>query len=146
VPSSKPKVPGRKLWMVAIPPLLFFVLGSIFFNLEINNWSASGAGLDAVSTPLADFCMSMVFISFVFALIAIPISDQVARKGKSWSAFFWLSIVISPLITWLIASSVNKEEAPSVGVMKTCPKCAEDVKLAAVICKHCGSTFNHETN
>lgn len=27
---------------------------------------------------------------------------------------------------------------------KTCPQCAETVKLAAVVCKHCGHEFNED--
>ena len=142
----KNDVPGRKIWMVAVPPLLYLLLAGLIWNMELNNWSNSGDGLDAVSTPIADFCFAMVLISLIFAIIALPIADQAALKGKGWSSFFWLSILLSPLITWLIVSSINKEDRPSNSATKVCPKCAEDVKSAAVICKHCGSRFSSKSN
>ena len=34
--------------------------------------------------------------------------------------------------------------APSGAGLKTCPYCAEDIQMAAIKCKHCGSDLNHE--
>lgn len=30
----------------------------------------------------------------------------------------------------------------NAGPIRTCPKCAEDIKAAAVVCKHCGSELS----
>ena len=62
-----------------------------------------------------------------------------------WSVF-WLSIILSPVIGLIIALMspsevkvvVSKSENESTGSQKICPDCAEDVKEAALKCKHCG--------
>jgi hypothetical protein len=53
-------------------------------------------------------------IWFVFGFIALSIADLAVSKGRSWIAFFWLSLLISPLVTWLILASIkdDKGQAP----------------------------------
>jgi len=50
----------------------------------------------------------LVILSF-FAIFATRIADIAHDKGKSWEAFFWLSLLVSPLITWLIVASIKSE-------------------------------------
>lgn len=78
---------------------------------------------------------------FFFGLAALSIADQASAKGKNWVSFFWLSIFISPLITWLIVSSIQPEQGKILEGNIACPMCAEPIKAAAKLCKHCGSTL-----
>ena len=49
------------------------------------------------------------FIWFSFGYIAISIANLAVAKGRSWLAFFWLSLLLSPLVTWLVLASVKTE-------------------------------------
>ena len=67
------------------------------------------------------------------------------RKGRSYYAFFWLSVLINPLVTGIIAAAI----APAPGspaldnglATKPCPMCAETVKSEAKVCRFCGHEF-----
>jgi len=76
-------------------------------------------------------------------IIADLTASASRKKGRSYWAFFFLSLIL-PIITWLVIAtmapidqqlSIDKASSePS----RTCPFCAEDIKLAAIVCKHCG--------
>ena len=76
--------------------------------------------------------------------------------GIEW---LWIWPLIGIIIGWAIAS--ERGMAPAMGALggallgpfailliavtpteKKCPKCAENVKKEAVVCKHCGHDFN----
>ncbi|MFM1954642.1 MAG: hypothetical protein RL118_833 [Actinomycetota bacterium] len=103
---------------------------------------------------------SAVFVT-LFVWIPALIANRALAKGKSWDAFFWLSALVSPLIMWIIAEASTDTRgmapaqyaqqpvqyapaAPQAHVApatdtRPCPQCAEDIKAAAKLCKHCGS-------
>ena len=66
-----------------------------------------------------DQSLSMLFFSLtwimlilgIFGQLGAWIADVAESKGRSWKAFFWLSILISPLITGLIVSSMRGEDS-----------------------------------
>jgi len=49
-------------------------------------------------------------VFFLFGVIATRVADLALEKGRSWVAFFWLSLLLSPLLTWLILASVKGEK------------------------------------
>lgn len=85
---------------VFIPLILISTLGFIFF-----------AGFDM--SAVIFFMGLLGIILWPVTRIAVLIADLAERKSRSFVAFFWLSILISPLITWLIVSSVGKEKDSS---------------------------------
>jgi hypothetical protein len=70
------------------------------------------------------------------------------NKGHSGVAFFFLSLILSPLIglVWaLVAKDINNEVALKKGDLKKCLHCAELVQLEATRCKHCGGELYNNT-
>lgn len=53
----------------------------------------------------------VLLIIFLFGLVAVTIADQAHSKNRSWTAFFWLSLLLSPLVTWLIVATIKGEES-----------------------------------
>ena len=80
-------------------------------------------------------------VVFFFGVVGIGIADYAEVKGKNWETFFWLSLLISPLVTGLIVATISPEQGKIVPGTRACPKCAEPIKQAAILCKHCGSNI-----
>ena len=82
----------------------------------------------------------------IFAFIGEAIGQAAFRKGRSYQVFFWLSILLNPVITGLIVAVISParvgedrgESTPS----KQCPRCAEDIRLEAKVCRFCGHEFD----
>jgi hypothetical protein len=49
-------------------------------------------------------------IGCLFALIGLVIADIAERKGRSWDAFFWLSVLVSPILMWIIVATIKSDK------------------------------------
>jgi hypothetical protein len=85
--------------------------------------------------------MVILFFWVGFAAIIAVIANN---KGRNPAGWFFLALLISPLLAGLflgVSNSVNAQPIAS-GTMKPCPRCAESVQRAAQVCKHCGHEFD----
>jgi hypothetical protein len=87
-------------------------------------------------------------VIFVFWLIlATLVGVYASSKGRSGIGFFFIAVLLSPLIGFIIALVVHpiraNTEAKAVesGEFKRCPSCAELVRAEAKLCKHCHSAL-----
>lgn len=72
---------------------------------------------------------------FLFWLLAAVGVGAIARgKARSFFGFFLLSFFLSPIVGLIVVLICQHGG-------KQCPSCAENVKLEAQKCKHCGHTF-----
>lgn len=89
----------------------------------------------------------------LWILFSMFVADVGKKRVIGYWSVFWLSIFFSPVIgliialaspiTTLVSPPVTKvvtveSENDIIGTQKVCPDCAEDVKEAALKCKHCG--------
>jgi hypothetical protein len=77
-----------------------------------------GLGL-FVLAPIASFFLRFFVPGWVFSVLTVVglllvvlslaslIADLAEHKGRSWAAFFWLSVVLGPLIMSIVAASVS---------------------------------------
>jgi hypothetical protein len=115
----------------------------LFVSLFIFVWEylARATGLPSVGIIGVEALLILILIIILslFAILGAVIADRAVSKGRSWSAFFWLSLLFSPLIMFIIVSTMQVDQSQLTVGVKSCPKCAEPVKIEAILCKHCGS-------
>lgn len=46
-------------------------------------------------------------VGILFVLLSVRIADSAERKKRSWDAFFWLSVLVSPVIMGIISASMS---------------------------------------
>jgi uncharacterized membrane protein YGL010W len=128
----------KRLYILLFVGLVSFVSGLILMS--------AGGSEDATQFSDEVFNSSRLITApilvaggFVLCWIVLSIAcgNYARDRGSSFLGFFMLSVLISPLIVFIVAfislgnSKINK-----------CPDCAEFIKSEANICKHCGKRFD----
>ncbi|PYV75384.1 MAG: hypothetical protein DMG96_17355 [Acidobacteria bacterium] len=63
--------------------------------------------------------------------LSLVVGEFAHRKGKSAAVWMVVSVLISPLIAFVILSVSESSD------YRTCPFCAEKIKAAAKVCRYC---------
>lgn len=86
----------------------------------------------------------MLYVSWL--ILAILVGVYANGKGKSGFLYFIISIILSPLVGFLIAiiSGDNENELIEQGKKTRCSNCGELVRSEAKICKFCNSKIENQ--
>ena len=79
---------------------------------------------------------SLVLFIIIWLVCSSLVGLYAEKKGLNVIGYTVGATLLSPLLAWLFALSAEP------GNVKTCPKCAEQVKQEAKICKHCRSELS----
>lgn len=88
-----------------------------------------------------------VMIFIVWLVFAILVGAFASSKGRSGIGFFFIAVLLSPLLGFIIALCVKSRDqliasGDHVAGYTKCPFCAEAVRAEAIKCRHCGSDLN----
>lgn len=89
-----------------------------------------------------------MFVVILWIVFAVLVGLLASSKGRSGFLFFFLALILSPIVGLVIALVIPKNneivesKAIENGGMRKCPSCAELVKSEAKICKHCQSDLS----
>jgi hypothetical protein len=89
---------------------------------------------------------------FIWLLFGIGTTIAASNKNRSTVGWFFLGLLLGPfgLLFILLLPAIQKPAGNYLQPVtaldpppdtKICPTCAEEIKLAALKCKHCGESF-----
>lgn len=88
-----------------------------------------------------------VLIWIACGVAALVIASNKGRSGCGWGVLGFLFGPLGLLAAAVISPDRDELERKSVrsglqsGTMRPCPRCAEPIKTAAILCRFCGSEF-----
>jgi uncharacterized membrane protein YeaQ/YmgE (transglycosylase-associated protein family) len=87
---------------------------------------------------MMEFVVIWIICGGVAAMVA-------SSKGGNAAAGFFMGVLLGPfgiVAAFFMGSETAKvEKQVGAGQKKICPRCAEAVQPAALVCKHCGHEF-----
>jgi rRNA maturation endonuclease Nob1 len=83
------------------------------------------------------------FVLIIVVVTSIWVGVDVRRRRRAGetkdAAWSW---VAGSLLLWIVVFPLYVWSRTRPGPQKRCPACAEPVRLAANLCKHCGHRFD----
>lgn len=87
----------------------------------------------------------MGFIIICWIVMGVLCALIALAKRRSGLGWFFLGCLFGPLALLFAAamSATPRAQGEPAHTLKTCPYCAEPVKIQAVVCKHCGQRLGN---
>lgn len=93
-----------------------------------------------------------MFVVILWLIFSIIIGSVASSKGRSGIGFFFVSLILSPLVGLIIVliiqpnQSTVEQKTLEAGHHKRCSQCGELVKAEASLCKHCHTQLDQNSH
>jgi hypothetical protein len=84
------------------------VLFVVLFSILAIAVSAATFNFYSSASVVITILVAGVF-GLILALLSAMVADTAELSGRSWLSFFWLSLLISPLVTWLVVAALGSQ-------------------------------------
>jgi len=128
----------KKRWYILVLISLVLIILAILLTKSLAELEMAQA-FDEKSIYLSAVVGFLFLCGFILCWVGLSIGcgTFASNRGRSFLGFFIFSLLISPLIGFIVAFiSTGKSE------INKCPDCAEFIKSEANVCKHCGKRFD----
>lgn len=120
---SRPRYYHWYFWVSVFGFGLSFLAALTIINVFYDSYADAHPDRPFNDVDLASRFIVVWFLVFVINWLAGLVADQAVRKGRSWAAFYWLSIFVTPLLTWLVVATLAEKQ----GATTTTNPLQEDV-------------------
>lgn len=74
------------------------------------------------ATYILAFALTIISVFIYWLTLSALIADYAKNKGRSWIAFFWLSVLVGPIIMWIVAVAISPTSQSASGVSASSQK------------------------
>ena len=130
-PASHPSAKEKAIWTVTLAGSgLALILGYLIILGNFLDADELGGFRfvipAAISLAIAGIVMVVLLGITNFACMN---ADTAERAGRDWSLWFWLSLIVTPLLTWLISASFKPVSLEKLSPQKVSQKPPLEEKL-----------------
>jgi hypothetical protein len=85
-----------------------------------------------------------IVVVAIWVMVAVFVGRAAERKNRSFMSFFLIALFISPTLGAIIVAALPPDPSWLVkkGRLRSCPSCAEGIRLSALVCPHCQSNLS----
>ena len=83
--------------------------------------------------------MEILLLLFFLAILPAAIAQKKGESAFVWWLFGVLLFPIALLASVILKDKTKQEATGSVNASKRCPRCDEQIRIAAQVCRFCGA-------